>query len=100
MNEPSTRSPFAAMSSQEQQEQWLCWQTQRMAQQPAEPTDEGNRPESVVQARKPTVSRFAGGPGKSQYTAVVQRIRRAAGRAQAYTSCQPVETTVQPSSGS
>lgn len=100
MNEPSTRSPFAAKSSQEQQEQWLCWQTRHLAQQPLiKPTDDDLRSESVLPPRKPTDSRFSVQPGKSQYSAVVQRMRKATSRAQAYTSWSAQETTVQPSSG-
>lgn len=101
MNELSARSPFAARSSQEQQEQWLCWQSQRPAQQPlAKPTGTDPRSESVLNAAKPTNSRFYPQPGKSQYAAVVQRMRRAAGQARGYASWATADSTVQPSSGS
>lgn len=101
MNEPSARSPFAARSSQEQQEQWLCWQSQRPARQPlSKPTGTDSRSESVLDASKPTESRFHLQPGSSQYAAVVQRMRRAVSKAQGYASWAPADSTVQPSSGS
>lgn len=97
MNEASARSPFAARSSQEQQEQWLCWQSQHMQELPlAKPTVTDSRSESVLNVAKPTKSRFPTSPGRSQYNAVVQRMRKATSRVQGYTSWPAVESAPQP----
>lgn len=101
MNEPSNRSPFAALTSQEQQERWLCWQNQHLAeQQLIKPTAADFRSESVIQTTKQTESRKRQSPGLTQYSAVVQRMRQAASKVQGYKSCSAEDSTVQPSSGS
>lgn len=101
MNEPSNRSPFAALTTQEQQERWLCWQNQHPAeQQLAKPTAADFRSESVISTIKQTKSRKRQSPGLTQYSAVVQRMRQAASKVQGYKSCSEEECTVQPSSGS
>lgn len=85
-------SPFAALNSKEQMEQWAIWHSQHMEEKPTTPIKE---PESVCEPAKPTTSREAYRPHHSQYDAVVGRIRNAQRRATAYISCASSESTRQ-----
>lgn len=97
----AARSPFAALDSREQKERWICWQSQHLAEQPAqEPTDVQFEHKSVLSLEKQTDSRFARKPKNGEYTSVVRRMQQAAQKAQTYVSWPTEDSTTQPSPGS
>lgn len=101
MKEPAARSPFAALDSREQKERWICWQSQRLAEQPTqEPTNAQTEQKSVLSLEKQTNSRFAQKPQGGEYASVVRRMQRATQKAQDYVPWPSEESTTQPSSGS
>ena len=96
MKEPAT-SPFAALSSKEQKEKWICWQSQKQpdTQPISKPTDSDTRSESVLRLNKPTESREAYVPHHSQYDAVVRRMQQAKRQVTTYISCSSEGSTRQ-----
>ena len=117
MKEPAMTSPFSAMNSQEQKEQWICWQCAHEANSPANsnPTMQNDRSVSpqplhlpnMEEAKptecttKPTESRFCVKPHHGQYDAVIRRLQAAGQRAGRYTSCTAEVSSVrQEASGS
>lgn len=102
MKEPAARSPFTALDSREQKERWICWQSQHLADQPAqEPTDVQQEPRSVLSLEKQTEGRLLREqPRGGEYASVVLRMQRAAQKAQRYVSWPSEDSTTQPSSGS
>lgn len=97
----NAHSPFAALDSREQNERWICWQSQRLAEQAVqEPTIDQEKSESVLLLSKPTTSWFLQVPRRNEYTSVVRRIQQAAQRAQHYVAWSDEDSTTQPSSGS
>ena len=116
MKEPAAASPFAAMNSREQKEQWICWQCARapVDQHSPKPTDQDVRSvlseTSGVQSTadkkqtdslsEPTDSRYLVRPHHGQYDAVIRRMQAAGQRAGRYTSCcAEVSSVRQESSG-
>lgn len=97
MKEPATTSPFAALSSQEKKERWICWQSQKQPEElpVAKPTKGNDGSESVLKIAKPTVSRETFTPRHSQYDAVIHRMHRAQRQATAYVSCASEPSTMQ-----
>ena len=97
MKEPAATSPFAALSSQEQKEKWICWQSQKQPEERpvSKPTDGDGRSESVLRLNKPTVSRESFVPHHSQYDAVVRRMQQAKRQVTAYVSCSSEGSTRQ-----
>ncbi len=100
MKEPAAVSPFAALSRQEQKEQWICWQCQRGPEPvEAKPTMDENRSVSLPGLRLPTqespkpteapqkpttVARTR--PYHGQYDAVIRKMKQAQRQTGAYTS--------------
>ncbi len=100
MKEPAAVSPFAALSRQEQKEQWICWQCQRgpeqveakptaeddrsvslpgfklPTQEPSKPTEDPKKPTTVARPR----------PYHGQYDAVIRKMKQAQRQTGAYTS--------------
>lgn len=107
MREPSSGSPFAALTPQEQRHRWTVWQAQQMNTQPIQnrpdikhtevgtllselpPQEKQNTP--VSQPSQPPLRAVI---RHSQYDAVLKRMQKASGQTSNYTS-----TTMQPSSG-
>lgn len=117
MKETASASPFAALSSQEQKEKWICWQCQHAAEYiPAdEPAKEPVRSVSLPELRLPQSPASETTDGRSnptavqqrpaihhgQYDAVIRRMKTAQRQAGAYTAwSEDVESTRQRSSGS
>ena len=117
MKEPAMTSPFSAMNSREQKEQWICWQCAHGTGAPreAKPTGENERSVSIpvltlpgledtkptACSEKPTESRFCAKPHHGQYDAVIRRLQSAGQRAGHYISCAAEVSSVrQESSGS
>lgn len=89
MGKPSTVSPFAALNSQQQKEQWICWQSQKQSENidiEAKPTKADSRSESVLNESKPTIGRIAK-TYHSQYNAVLKRMKQAQRQASCYIDC-------------
>lgn len=116
MKEPATTSPFTAMNSREQKEQWICWQCARtpVDQYTPKPTDQDVRSVSsetsgdqsitdikpTTSLSEPTESRYLVRPHHGQYDAVIRRMQSAGQRAGRYTSCcAEVSSVRQESSG-
>lgn len=82
MKEAFTSSPFAALSPQEQKEQWIWWQCQHPTEQHAlqmeQPADETPQP---VNPPPPVPA-----PHHGQYIAVLQRMQAAGQRTGDYRS--------------
>lgn len=90
MEKPSAVSPFAALTSQQQKEQWICWQSQKQTVEtiePAKPTNVDEWSELVSDDAKPTVSLQPTRTHHSQYNAVLARMKQAQKRANAYIDC-------------
>ena len=90
MDKPSAVSPFAALTSQQQKEQWICWQSQKQTVEtiePAKPTDTDVRSGSVSDDAKPTKSLQPTRTYHSQYNAVLARMKQAQKRTNAYVDC-------------
>lgn len=117
MKEPAMTSPFSAMNSREQKEQWICWQCAHGTGAPAaaKPTEQNERSvplpplhlpnaeesKPTVCTEKPTNSRFCAKPHHGQYDAVIRRLQSAGQRAGRYTSCTAEVSSVrQEASGS
>lgn len=89
MGKPSTISPFAALNSQQQKEQWICWQSQKQSENidvEDKPTETDLRSESVLDESKPTAGRVAK-TYHSQYNAVLKRMKQAQRQASCYIDC-------------
>lgn len=97
MKEPAATSPFAALSSQEQKEKWICWQSQKQPEERpvSKPTEGDVWSESVLHLGKPTESREVYVPQHSQYDAVVRRMQQAKRQVTAYVSCSSEGSTRQ-----
>lgn len=94
MKEPAMTSPFSAMNSREQKEQWICWQCAHGTGTPA-----AAKPTACTE--KPTDSRFYAKSHHGQYNAVIRRLQSAGQRAGRYTSCTAEVSSVrQEASGS
>lgn len=89
-NNATSTSPFAALNSKEQMERWACWHSQKITLEPT-----AQKPESVLNAAKPTVSRNVYQPHHSQYDAVVRRMQKATRQAVHYSNCNSCEMTRQ-----
>lgn len=117
MKEPASASPFAALSSQEQKEKWICWQCQHAAEYipTDEPAKETIRSVSLPELRLPQSPAKEATDCRSnptavqqrplihhgQYDAVIRRMKTAQRQASAYTVwSEEVESTTQRSSGS
>lgn len=117
MKEPASASPFAALSSQEQKEKWICWQCQHTAEYipTDEPTKESIRSVPLPELRlpqspakettdrrsNPTAIQQKTSIRHGQYDAVIRRMKTAQRQASAYTVwSKEVESTTQRSSGS
>ena len=103
MKEPAATSPFAAMNSREQKEQWICWQCAHapVDQHSPKPTDQDIRSvlsETPIASDTPvntptdsrskqTEGRYLTKPHHGQYDAVIRRMQSAGQRAGRYTSC-------------
>ena len=103
MKEPATTSPFAAMNSREQKEQWICVQCAHapIDQHFPKPTERDERsvlsgtptiPDTPVDKptnsrSKQTEGRYLTKPHHGQYDAVIRRMQSAGQRAGHYTSC-------------
>lgn len=90
MDKPSAVSPFAALTSQQQKEQWICWQSQKQTVETiesAKPTDVDVWSESVSDDVKPTASPQPTQTHHSQYNAVLARMQQAQKRTNAYVDC-------------
>lgn len=116
MKEPASASPFAALSSQEQKEKWICWQCQHAAEYipTDEPTKESVRSVSLPELHlpqspakemtdrrsNPTVVRQNSLIHHGQYDAVIRRMKTAQRQAGAYMSwIEEGDSTRQRSSG-
>lgn len=98
MKDTAATSPFAALSSQEQKEKWICWQCQHAAEYiPVEaeekPTPDQKRSVPLPELRLPqepdrtqTVSLPKPTVRHSQYDAVIKRMKNAQRQATAYKS--------------
>lgn len=97
MKEPAATSPFAALSSQEQKEKWICWQSQKQPEEMplSKPTDVDARSESVLTIAKPTDSLEKYVPHHSQYDAVIRRMQKAQKQVTTYVSCTSEPSTRQ-----
>lgn len=90
-------SPFAAANRQEQQAQWLLWQTHSV--EVVRPEVHSESPEELAQWAEPALA--AGSMQRRRYDAVVQRMQSAKQKTGAYTAWnQESPKTMQPSSGS
>lgn len=100
MKEPAAVSPFAALSRQEQKEQWICWQCQR-GPEPVEtkPTVDSDRSVPLPELKLPTEdtskqTESSNKPTKvarprpyhGQYDAVIRKMKQAQRQTGAYTS--------------
>ncbi len=104
MKEPSATSPFAAKTSQEQRHQWTIWQAQQDYTRPVEnrpenkETEVGSAPLSAAPLPPKTPVKADQSPitppHRSQYHAVIQRMRAAGKQAGTFTS---VSSTAAPS---
>ena len=85
MKTSENSSPFAALTSQEQKERWICWQCARESQRRvAEPEPV---PERMPELRLPQAPAPASAPPRqrphhSQYDAVMRRMKDARLKAQ------------------
>ena len=70
------QSPFAALTPQEQKEQWICWQAARGCKEPEE------LPELSLPQQERPVPPPAPKVRHSQYDAVIRRMKQARSRAQ------------------
>lgn len=100
MKEPAVVSPFAALSHQEQKEQWICWQCQRGPKPiEAKPTVDDVRSVSLPELKLPTEesSKPTESPSKQtevarprpyhgQYDAVIRKMKQAQRQTGAYAS--------------
>lgn len=98
MKEPAATSPFAAMTSQEQKERWICWQSQKQLNETiiTKPTVDDVRSESVLHTSKQTASWECEATHHGQYDAVIRRMKQAQQRTLTYTSCASGDGTRQP----
>lgn len=91
MGRPTAISPFAAMTRQQQKEQWICWQSQKQSKVTdikQEPTDADLGSESVLEASKPTESRASEFKiHHGQYDAILARMKQAQKQARSYIDC-------------
>ena len=86
MREPTKTSPFAALSPQEQKEQWIGWQCQHPAGQ--RETDLTAAPTLPKEIRTDPPQQPAPAPRHDQYNAVLRRMREAGKHAGDYQSWQ------------
>lgn len=85
MREPAKTSPFAALTPQEQKEQWIWWQCQHPAGiQETDLTAAPSLPQEIRSSpQQPTPA-----PRHDQYNAVLRRMREAGKHAGDYQSWQ------------
>ncbi len=86
MRESARVSPFAALSPQEQKEQWIWWQCQHPAG--LQETDLTAAPSLPRELRESTVQQPAPPARHGQYNAVLRRMREAGKHAADYQTWQ------------
>lgn len=105
---PSAVSPFAALDTREQMEQWIWWQTQQPREQtslreiePQEHPQPLHAPEEQRSPAAQTIPAYTPPPiHRGQYRAVLQRMNAAQRRTVDYIACtQEVSMTRQSLSG-
>ena len=79
MHEMHEKSPFAALTPQEQKEQWICWQAVHQRPCAPEPFPEMHLPKAEIRRETPPPMPVA---RHSQYDAVIKRMKQARSRAQ------------------